>query len=737
MNVENNHTAEAECERTKDGNETFTVQTYLGDEDEDVHKCGRCQLEFSTLESFIQHKLHQSCKRVDNVTDISQHVQDQELEASRVNMSAEEDVVPAESSSESVTTNANGDICSQLDECHSQTSLKTTKESTSGKVDKHVFKVDQDGRYLCQLCQKTFKTSNILRTHLKTHSDQKNFSCELCETSFRTKGSLIRHNRRHTDERPYRCNLCGISFRESGALTRHRKSRTPCTEKIRFVQYKEILVSKDGQQKGVNSSQAEQQEVIVLEELSEDETAAAQTAVVNLVEAGSPEVIHQVHFTMEVDGTSQEQQVVVESAQAETLAAAVGDNLICQAIINSGLALKEEEGADHQMEEISVMVEDCPDAEETEIQIKEEFVESKAEDAKNTLSPSKPYVCPHCGRSFKGLNYFRFHVSGHAGKPFKCNICQRDFQTGYLLRKHMENHGAERRYKCGECGKLYKTIGHIREHMRCHSDVRPYHCTRCNKDYKTKNALQVHQRIHGEEKPYQCQYCPRGFREKGSLVRHIRHHTGEKPFKCPKCGRGFAEHGTLNRHMRAKGGCRKEESSKHAAATEEVVEEVPGDSVATAAIISDDPNAVLVEFSSVVADTQEYIIDTQSEEVQVESQSEMSSQIVKVVQQLVSQSHSGGSHQIIVRNASLNEEGASISDCGDTITIATPQNLTEQVAMTLVTAIGDGTLLTTTETEEGTIAMVTAEDRMQEDVQVVQEEYVIANPEVEIQTVIV
>lgn len=33
--------------------------------DEDVHKCGRCQIEFSTLEAFIQHKLQQSCRRVD------------------------------------------------------------------------------------------------------------------------------------------------------------------------------------------------------------------------------------------------------------------------------------------------------------------------------------------------------------------------------------------------------------------------------------------------------------------------------------------------------------------------------------------------------------------------------------------------------------------------------------------------------------------------------------------------
>ena len=45
------------------------------------------------------------------------------------------------------------------------------------------------------------------------------------------------------------------------------------------------------------------------EEQEEEEMVEAQTAVVSVVEAGSQEVLHQVHFTMEVDGTTQEQQV--------------------------------------------------------------------------------------------------------------------------------------------------------------------------------------------------------------------------------------------------------------------------------------------------------------------------------------------------------------------------------------------------------------------------------------------
>ncbi|XP_029584573.1 transcription factor E4F1 isoform X3 [Salmo trutta] len=641
-----------------------------------------------------------------------------------------------------------------------------TEAHSPDGADKPVYRVNKDGRYICQTCEKTFKTTNILRTHMITHSENKNFPCELCGSAFRTKGSLIRHNRRHTDERPYRCNLCGLSFRESGALTRHLKSITPCTEKIRFNQYKEILVSKDGQQKGV---EAEAASLAAQQEVEQQEEEEAQAAVVSVVEtdSGGQEVIHEVHFHMEVEG--QEQQVILEQAQADALVAE-GDNLICQAIINSGIALEavneteeveeaEEQALDGMPKEV-LQVRDG-EGRMTEIQVMEECVEMEAEemvdmsDKQEDLPLSKSHKCPHCSRSFKALNYLRFHVKGHLGcKPFKCVMCHKDFLTGYLLKKHMEVHLSERRYKCGECGKLYKTIGHVREHMRAHSEERPYNCNSCDKGYKTKNALQVHQRTHAQEKPYVCQFCSRGFREKGSLVRHIRHHTGEKPFKCHKCGRGFAEHGTLNRHLRAKGGCyagQKEGSGEEGMLVSE--EQASADSLATAAIMSDDPHAVLVEFSSVVADTQEYIIRAPGEEEEEEGQGEevtliqdnqnqMGNHIMQVVQQIVNQSRGGG-HQIIVRNVSM-DEGTSVSDCGDTITIATPENLTAQVAMTLASAISDGTLLAgggALETPDGTVTTVTTtggEDMGEVMEQQQEEEFVItSSEEVEIHTVII
>uniref|UniRef100_A0A671MQN5 Transcription factor E4F1 n=1 Tax=Sinocyclocheilus anshuiensis TaxID=1608454 RepID=A0A671MQN5_9TELE len=647
--------------------------------DEDIHKCGRCLEEFSALDAFIQHKLSRSCRHPQ---------QDHQT-----------NVVPNEGASTEVKLNEND---SSSDEAGTSNADKSEKAAAGGKKRsrsaseddssssaKGVWTLNAEGRYICDICEKTFKTTNILRAHMFTHTDQKDFKCEICQTAFRTKGSLIRHNRRHTDERPYRCNQCGLAFRESGALTRHLKSLTPCTEKIHYSQCKEILVCKDGIRKEVEPAPPEPEKEHI--------------PVVRVVEAGQ-EII-------QIEVVGQVQQVV---SQPQTVTVVEADNLICQAIINSGIALETEatEAAEQAEARSPKAVLQAPetDARLTEIQVTEECVETVAEETQVSF-----------------LDYIDLP------EPFKCLTCQKEFLTGYVLKKHMEMHVSERRYKCGECGKQFKAIGHVREHMRAHSDERPYHCSFCDKSYKTKNALQVHHRTHGEEKPYVCPHCSRGFREKSALVRHIRHHTGEKPFKCSNCGRGFAEHGTLNRHLRAKGGCfavQQKDSEEQEVSAE---------------IVSDDPHAVLVEFSSVVADTQEYIIGppaeeaAQGEEVAIiqDNQQQMDSHIIKVVQQIVSQSHGG--HQIIVRNMAA-DETPGISDCGDTITIATPESLTEQVAMTLANAISDGTILTTTtegavETPHTTVTMVTAEnvETMEQE-----EQYLIASPdEMEIQTVVV
>ncbi|XP_049646978.1 transcription factor E4F1 isoform X1 [Accipiter gentilis] len=741
------------------------------EDEDDVHKCGRCQSEFTSLEEFVQHKLQKVCQRAPEALAaasaglLNQEVQKQVVPSVEESITVAHIVVEASSIAEEISNasaivgsgrikevivagdhvfeNPNGHVDGEVTE--EQGNPEDQEQDIATELIKVKLLINKEGRYVCELCQKTFKTASILKAHMITHSSRKDYECKLCGTSFRTKGSLIRHHRRHTDERPYKCKKCGKSFRESGALTRHLKSLTPCTEKIRFNMNKEIVVNKDDLPTGSCSSNTDTFSSIASESI---ETSP----VIHLVTDAKGNVLHEVHVQMQelpvVDAKSLDQ----DQSHPEELPCegeVNSENLLRQAMRNSGIVIERVTMEEMQMPD-EPAVAATEEIENEVVEAEEELCEEQCveveqvelTDAERT-NGYKSYVCPHCNEAFSEVTSLETHIKGHLDyKPFKCEECGKEFTKGYLLKKHQEVHVNERRFRCGECGKLYKTIAHVKGHRRVHSDERPYSCPKCGKRYKTKNAQQVHFRTHLEDKPYVCQYCSRGFREKGSLVRHIRHHTGEKPFKCYKCGRGFAEHGTLNRHLKTKGGCLLALKE-----VEEVImseESQSADNLA-ATVISEDPHTVLVEFSSVVADTQEYIIETATEDIETSeateiiegTRHEVDSHIMKVVQQIVNQANSG--HQIIVQNVTVAENSQVTTDAADTITIATPESLTAQVAMTLASAIREGAVLTTEgsiETQEATVTMVASED-----IEIMEhaEEFVIASEEgeVEVQTVIV
>ncbi|KAM8961596.1 transcription factor E4F1 isoform 3-T3 [Pelodytes ibericus] len=623
------------------------ITHFKEEDDDDVHKCGRCQAEFTNLEEFVRHKIQKMCQKA----------QDASVAAPVTAVSSQEQVVPSIEDSVSIshviveTSSLPEEIRSAPDivseeaknmlasedgelagegrdieelevEWHESQEDLMQEESRAIEFVKMV--LDEQGRFICQLCDKTFKTANILKAHMVTHSSKKEFECNLCGNAFRTKGSLIRHNRRHTDERPYICVKCGKSFRESGALTRHMKSITPCTEKIRLNMEKEMITRDDYSSEILTSEETYSKMSDTSSQMASDDMDSS--PVIRLVTDPEGNILHEVH-------------VQVQSLEIQT---------------------------------------------ESEV-----------------IRRGRLY-CPQCGKNCKSANGLKVHLKGHEGcQMYRCEVCNREFLKAHLLRKHKESHCSDRKYKCGVCGKTYKTVAHVKGHMRVHSDVRPYSCSRCGKRYKTKNAQQVHFRTHLAEKPYACQFCPNSFREKGSLVRHIRHHTGEKPFKCHKCGRGFAEHGTLNRHIRTKGGCMLALNMSKAEDSTAGVDSTNSDTMDTH-ISSEEPHTVLVEFSSVVADTQEYIIEA-TEDIETSEATELlqgtethevDSHILEVVQQIVSTATPG--QQIIVQNLTL--DGSSVHrmeevSTTDTITIATPESLTEQVAMTLASAIREHPVL--------------------------------------------
>ncbi|XP_072610096.1 transcription factor E4F1 isoform X2 [Vulpes vulpes] len=740
-----------------------TDNRLVADED-DVHRCGRCQAEFTALEDFVQHKLQKVCQRAPQEalpatpaagTLLGQEVVPAvagpeepitvahivvEAAALTADISHTPDIVGAGHIKEVIVAAeaepGDGDMAEAPDS-PSRQGPGLTGEGEQAQVK---LLVNEDGRYVCMLCHKTFKTGSILKAHMVTHSSRKDHECKLCGASFRTKGSLIRHHRRHTDERPYKCAKCGKSFRESGALTRHLKSLTPCTEKIRFSMSKDVVVGKEDAPAGSGTST-----VGTVTSSSVTSEPMETSPVIHLVTDAKGTVIHEVHVQMQELPLGMKALAPEPPGPEELPCSSEGgrENLLHQAMQNSGIVLERVTGEERALEPAppaapspQPLGDGPPELPLLEV----EPVEPVETVASGASAVPRTHTCPQCSETFPTAATLEAHKRGHTGpRPFTCAQCGKAFPKAYLLKKHQEVHVHERRFRCGDCGKLYKTIAHVRGHRRVHSDERPYPCPECGKCYKTKNAQQVHFRTHLEEKPHVCPFCSRGFREKGSLVRHVRHHTGEKPFKCYRCGRGFAEHGTLNRHLRTKGGCLLE--------VEELLVSEES-STAAATVLAEDPHTVLVEFSSVVADTQEYIIEATADDAETNeaaeiiegTQTEVDSHIMKVVQQIVHQASAG--HQIIVQNVTMDQEAGLGPEAAaaDTITIATPESLTEQVAMTLASAISEGTVLTaragTNGGEQATVTMVSSED-----IEILEHagELVIASPEgqLEVQTVIV
>jgi hypothetical protein len=78
--------------------------------------------------------------------------------------------------------------------------------------------------FICVICANTFKSSDLLSSHLKTHKNQFNdeeVACKLCNEIFTNFTDIARHSKNHIENATHQCAICNKLFVVGDELIDH------------------------------------------------------------------------------------------------------------------------------------------------------------------------------------------------------------------------------------------------------------------------------------------------------------------------------------------------------------------------------------------------------------------------------------------------------------------------------------------------------------------------------------
>ncbi|XP_020013841.2 zinc finger protein 646 [Castor canadensis] len=438
---------------------------------------------------------------------------------------------------------------------------------TGGQEPTQSLPAEEERRYKCSQCGKTYKHAGSLTNHRQSHT-LGIYPCAICFKEFSNLMALKNHSRLHAQYRPYHCPHCPRAFRLPRELLEHQQSHE--VERQEEPWEEKEMPTTNGHTD--ESSQDQLHNIQMLNGTGELSTSG------ELEDSGLEEYRP---FRCEDCGrTYRHAGSLINHRKSHQTG--VYPCSICSKQLFNAAALKNHVRAHHRPRQgtgedgqLSVSPAPLLLAETT----------CKEEEVPTSTLDHRPYKCGECGRAYRHRGSLVNHRHSHRTGEYQCSLCPRKYPNLMALRNHVRVHckAARQRADPGSEGLPSNTKGDLSVGVEAasHTDQRhvckheeeatgavptaggtvPHICSICGMLFEDPESLKHHGVTHrageGENRlentvspprAFACRDCGKSYRHSGSLINHRQtHQTGD--FSCGACAKHFHTMAAMKSHL--------------------------------------------------------------------------------------------------------------------------------------------------------------------------------------------